>query len=114
MPIPGLILSNTFRTGIVGLTKTLAAEFAPYNILVNTVAPGRIATERVAFLDKINAEKLGISQEEMEERMKSAIPLNRYGTPEEFANAVVFLLSEANSYITGQSLIVDGGMVRAI
>jgi 3-oxoacyl-[acyl-carrier protein] reductase len=113
-PIPGLLLSNTFRTGIVGLTKTLAAEFAPYNILINTVAPGRIATERVAFLDKINAEKLGISKEEMEARMKSMIPLGRYGTPGEFANVVTFLLSEANSYITGQSLIVDGGMVKAI
>ncbi|MEK4606272.1 SDR family oxidoreductase [Geobacillus sp. FSL W8-1251] len=113
-PIPGLILSNTFRTGIVGLTKTLATEFARDNILINTVAPGRIATERVAFLDKVNAEKLGITKEEMEARMKSAIPLGRYGTPEEFANVVVFLLSEANSYVTGQALIVDGGMVKAI
>jgi 3-oxoacyl-[acyl-carrier protein] reductase len=113
-PIPGLLLSNTFRAGIVGLTKTLASEFAPYNILINTVAPGRIATERVAFLDQINAEKFGITKEEMEARMKSAIPLGRYGTPEEFANVVTFLLSGANSYVTGQSLIVDGGMVKAI
>ncbi len=113
-PIPGLLLSNTFRTGIVGLTKTLATEFAPYNILINTVAPGRIATERVAFLDKINADKLGISKEEMETRMKNMIPLGRYGTPEEFANVVTFLLSEANSYMTGQSFIVDGGMVKSI
>jgi 3-oxoacyl-[acyl-carrier protein] reductase len=113
-PIPGLLLSNTFRTGIVGLTKTLATEFAPYNILINTVAPGRIATERVAFLDKLNAEKFGISKEEMEARMKSTIPLGRYGTPEEFANVVTFLLSGANSYMTGQSFIVDGGMVKAI
>jgi 3-oxoacyl-[acyl-carrier protein] reductase len=113
-PIPGLLLSNTFRTGIVGLTKTLAQEFAPYNILINTVAPGRIATERVAFLDKLNAEKLGITKEEMEERVKKNIPLGRYGTPEEFAKVVMFLLSDANSYMTGQSFIVDGGMVKAI
>jgi 3-oxoacyl-[acyl-carrier protein] reductase len=113
-PIPGLLLSNTFRTGIVGLTKTLAQEFAPYNILINTVAPGRIATERVAFLDQLNAEKLGISKEEMEQRVKSTIPLGRYGTPEEFAKVVTFLLSDANSYMTGQSFIVDGGMVKAI
>jgi 3-oxoacyl-[acyl-carrier protein] reductase len=113
-PIPGLLLSNTFRTGIVGLTKTLASEFAQYNILINTVAPGRIATERVAFLDQMNAEKFGITKEEMEMRMKSAIPLGRYGTPEEFANVVTFLLSAANSYMTGQSFLVDGGMVKAI
>ena len=113
-PIPGLLLSNTFRTGIVGLTKTLAVELAPYNILINTVAPGRIATERVAFLDQIGAEKLGITKEEMEERVKKNIPLGRYGTPEEFAKVVTFLLSDANTYMTGQSFIVDGGMVKAI
>lgn len=113
-PIPGLLLSNTFRTGIVGLTKTLAQEFAPYNVLINTVAPGRIATERVAFLDKLNAEKFGITKEEMEARMKSTIPLGRYGTPEEFAKVVTFLLSDANSYMTGQSFLVDGGMVKSI
>jgi 3-oxoacyl-[acyl-carrier protein] reductase len=113
-PIPGLILSNTFRAGIVGLTKTLAQELAPYGILINTVAPGRIATERVAFLDEQNAKKLGITKEEMEARMKAMIPLGRYGTPEEFANVVSFLLSDANTYMTGQSFLVDGGMVKAI
>ena len=113
-PIPGLLLSNTFRTGIVGLTKTLAVELAAYNILINTVAPGRIATERVAFLDQLNAEKLGITKEEVEERVKNNIPLGRYGTPEEFAKVVTFLLSDANTYMTGQSFIVDGGMVKAI
>lgn len=113
-PIPGLLLSNTFRLGIVGLTKTLAQELAPYGILINTVAPGRIATERVAYLDEQNAKKLGIRKEEMEARMKAAIPLGRYGTPEEFANVVAFLLSDENTYMTGQSLLVDGGMVKAI
>src|SRR5690606_9914508 len=60
-PIPGLILSNTFRTGIVGLTKTLAEELAPYGILLHTVAPGRIATDRVAHLDQVTADRMGIS-----------------------------------------------------
>ena len=113
-PIPGLILSNTFRLGIVGLTKTLAEELAPYNILVNTVAPGRIATDRVAFLDQLKANKLGISREEVEAQSKQQIPLRRYGTPEEFAKVVVFLVSGASTYITGSSLLVDGGMVKAI
>jgi 3-oxoacyl-[acyl-carrier protein] reductase len=113
-PIPGLLLSNTFRTGIVGLTKTLASELAQDNILINTVAPGRIATDRVAFLDEANAEKQGITKAEMEEKVKSSIPLGRYGEPEEFANVVTFLVSDANSYMTGSSFIVDGGMVKSI
>ncbi|WP_453990165.1 SDR family oxidoreductase [Bacillus nitroreducens] len=114
VPIPGLILSNTFRLGIVGLAKTLADELAPYNILINTVAPGRIATDRVAHLDNVNAEKLGKSIEEVQQMFKETIPLKRYGTPEEFANFVTFLLSDANSYMTGQAYVVDGGMVKAI
>jgi 3-oxoacyl-[acyl-carrier protein] reductase len=113
-PIPGLILSNTFRTGIVGLTKTLASEFASYNILINTVAPGRIATDRVAFLDENAANKQGITKEEIEEKMKKTIPLGRYGEPEEFANYVCFLLSDTNSYMTGQTFLIDGGMLKSI
>lgn len=114
VPIPGLILSNTFRLGIVGLSKTLADELAPYNILINTVAPGRIATDRVAHLDQINAENLGKPIEEIEQMYKETIPLKRYGAPEEFANFVTFLVSDANSYMTGQAYLVDGGMVKAI
>ncbi|MGG3564934.1 SDR family oxidoreductase [Neobacillus rhizosphaerae] len=113
-PIPGLILSNTFRTGIVGLSKTLATELAPYNILINTLAPGRIATDRVKHLDQVNADKLGVEREAVELQVKAGIPLKRYGTPEEFANVAAFLLSDANSYMTGSSFLVDGGMVKAI
>lgn len=113
-PIPGLILSNTFRTGIVGLSKTLASEFAPYNILINTIAPGRIATDRVRHLDQVNADKLGVDRETIELQAKAGIPLKRYGSPEEFANVAAFLLSDANSYMTGNSLLVDGGMIKAI
>lgn len=113
-PIPGLILSNTFRTGIIGLSKTLASELAPYNILINTIAPGRIATDRVRHLDQINADKLGVDRETVELQVKAGIPLKRYGTPEEFANVAAFLLSDANSYMTGSSFLVDGGMIKAI
>ncbi|WP_433922061.1 SDR family oxidoreductase [Paenibacillus taichungensis] len=113
-PIPGLILSNTFRTGVFGLAKTLSQELAPYGILINTVAPGRIGTDRIHELDAARAEQNGISEEEVAEQFRKEIPLGRYGQPEEFAKAVIFLLSGANTYITGTSLVVDGGMVRAL
>ncbi|AEO99466.1 SDR family oxidoreductase [Weizmannia coagulans] len=113
-PIPGLILSNTFRTGIVGLSKTLAEEFAPYQILVNTVGPGRIATDRIVHLDKVTAEKTGKSMEEVQAKELESIPLGRYGEPDEFGKFVAFLASEANSYVTGSSFLIDGGKVKSI
>lgn len=112
-PIPGLILSNVFRMGIVGLAKTLADELAPYNVLINTVAPGRIATDRTAYLDQFNADKRGISKEQVVNDALSRIPLKRYGDTEEFAKVVCFLASGANSYMTGSTVTVDGGTIRA-
>lgn len=111
-PIPGLILSNAFRMGILGLAKSLADELAPYNILVNTVAPGRIATDRTAYLDQLKADKRGISKEQVVQESLGNIPLKRYGDPEEFAKVVCFLASGASSYVTGSTLMVDGGMVK--
>lgn len=113
-PIPGLVLSNTFRTGIVGLSKTLSVELAPYNVLVNTVAPGRIATDRLIYLDEMNAQRQGVSREAIQQQMEGNIPLGRYGQPEEFARVVAFLLSGANTYVTGSSILVDGGMIKSI
>lgn len=114
VPIPNLILSNVFRAGVAALAKTLAEEFAPYNIRVNNVLPGRIATERLLYLDQVTAERAGVSVEEVRQRTIAEIPLGRYGDPEEFANAVVFLASERASYITGASLQVDGGYIKCI
>ncbi|MFZ5823070.1 MAG: SDR family oxidoreductase [Bacillota bacterium] len=113
-PIPGLLLSNTLRLGLQGLVKTLSDELAPAGILVNTVAPGRIFTDRVRSLDSGRAAQAGISPEEQRRRTEATIPLGRYGTPEEFARHVVFLGSPANSYVTGQALVVDGGMTRGL
>jgi len=113
-PIPGLFLSNIFRQGVVGLTKTLAEELASDGILVNTVAPGRIATERIEYLDEARAKRLNISKEEIDKNSKRKIPLGRYGQPEEFAKVVCFIASGANGYITGSSILVDGGMVKSI
>lgn len=113
-PLDNLILSNVFRTAVLGLSKSLSAELAPDGILINTLGPGRIATDRLASLDESRAEKGGISVEEVRERSEAQIPLGRYGEPEEFARVATFLASEANTYVTGQALLVDGGMVRAL
>lgn len=113
-PISNLILSNVFRAGVAALAKTLADELAPDNIRVNNVVPGRIATERVAQLDQANAARLGVDVETVRQSMLAQIPLHRYGEPEEFADAVVFLASERASYITGATLQVDGGMIRSL
>ena len=111
--IDTLLLSNTFRLGVVGLTKTLARELGPRGILVNCVGPGRIATERLEQLDRLWSERAGISQDAFRKRIEVDIPLGRYGRPDEFARLVVFLCSRANTYITGQTLLADGGMARA-
>jgi 3-oxoacyl-[acyl-carrier protein] reductase len=112
-PIPGLILSNAFRMGVLGLAKSLADELAPYNILVNTVAPGRIATDRTDYLDQLKADRLGVSKEQVVAASQQGIPLKRYGAPEEFARVVCFLASGAGSYVNGSVILVDGGMVRS-
>jgi 3-oxoacyl-[acyl-carrier protein] reductase len=113
-PIDNLILSNTFRTGILGLAKTLSIELAPYNILVNTIGPGRIETERVAELDQEFAKRSGLTLEEVKNKFISSIPMGRYGKPEELAKVALFLGSAANTFMTGQAILVDGGLVRAI
>lgn len=112
-PLENLILSNTFRTGVLGLSKTLAAELGKDGILVNVVGPGRIQTERIEQLDTFRANKTGSTLEQVRAEASKAIPLGRYGQPAEMARLAVFLASPANSYITGQTVLVDGGMVKA-
>ena len=113
-PIPNLALSNAFRAGVWGIAKTLSRELAPQGILVNVIAPGRIDTERIAELDQANATKSGKSIEDVRKASVSSIPLGRLGRPEELANLVVFLASQAGSYITGQAITVDGAAGTAL
>lgn len=112
--LDNLILSNTFRSGVVGLAKTLSQELGREGILVNVIAPGRIGTARIDQLDKIRADKAGISVEQLQQNTFKTIPLGRYGEPAEYGKLSVFLCSAANTYITGQSVLVDGGLVKAI
>jgi 3-oxoacyl-[acyl-carrier protein] reductase len=112
-PLENLILSNTFRTGVMGLTKTLAGELGKDGILVNIQAPGRIQTDRLNHLDGLRAAKSGMTAEQVRGEACKTIPLGRYGTPEEFAKLTVFLGSPANTYLTGQTLVFDGGMTKA-
>jgi len=111
--IDNLLLSNVFRTGIVGLTKSLAREFGKYNILVNVVGAGKISTGRVDQIDSIKADKAHIPLKDYQSSNAKAIPLQRYGSPEEFGKLITFLCSGANTYVTGQNILVEGGMVPA-
>ncbi|OXM85884.1 SDR family oxidoreductase [Paenibacillus rigui] len=113
-PIPGLVLSNTFRTGVLGLMKTLSMELAPDQILLNTVCPGRIMTDRIVELDSARAEREQRPVEEIQESLVKDIPLGRYGEPHELASIAAYLLSPRNSYMTGSVFYVDGGAVKSL
>jgi 3-oxoacyl-[acyl-carrier protein] reductase len=106
-PIPGLMLSNSHRLAAVGAFKTLSRELAGDGILLNSVAPGSIATDRIASMT-------GQSLEELREAPRPDIPVGRLGTPEEFGDVVAFLCSERASYVNGVNLMVDGGATRGI
>lgn len=111
-PIPNLILSNSIRAATVGLTKTLALEIGPEGIRFNSILPAWTETERVLEIMDFRASQSGRSREEEIAQQAEISPMGRMGKPEEFANAAVFLVSPAASYITGTMLTVDGGMYK--
>lgn len=113
-PIDFLLLSNVMRSGVTSLAKSLSQQLAPENIRINNLMPGRIDTDRVQSLDTMNAGKRGLSLEEVRAANELGIPLRRYGTIEEFGRLGAFLLSDAASYITGQTIAVDGGSTKTV
>jgi 3-oxoacyl-[acyl-carrier protein] reductase len=111
-PLPNLVLSNSIRAATVGLTKTLALELGSQGIRFNSILPAWTATERTLELDTYRAQLNRITLEEERQKKAKETALGRMGTPEEFANAAVFLVSPAASYITGVMLTVDGGLYK--
>lgn len=111
--IDNLILSNVMRMGIMGLTKSTAREFGGKNILVNCIGPGKIDTPRVGTIDTNKARNLGLTKDAMQARERAEIPLGRYGSTEELGRFAVWLCSSANTYVSGQNILVDGAAVSA-
>jgi len=113
-PVSDLILSNAVRAAVVGLVKSLANEFGKDGILVNNVGPGFTATDRLKGLAKTRAATSGKSEAEIIDGWAADAPLKRLGEPREVADTIVWLASERASYITGQTILVDGGVYKGL
>jgi len=113
-PVDNLMLSNSIRAAVTGFLRTLANEVAPDGITVNTILPGYTRTERVTHLAEANAKKEGVDQKEILGRFEREIPMRRLGEPREFGALAAFLCSDRASYITAQSIAVDGGWIKGL
>jgi 3-oxoacyl-[acyl-carrier protein] reductase len=109
-PVDLLTVSSTLRAGLSALTRTMAAQLAPDNVLVNAVLPGHFLTDRQIHLNELRAKEQGVTREAYEAQSQKAIPLQRFGRPEELGHVVAFLCSERASYLSGASLQVDGAL----
>jgi 3-oxoacyl-[acyl-carrier protein] reductase len=113
-PIPDLVLSNAVRAAVVGLVKSLANEFGKDGILVNNVGPGFTSTDRLKELAKTRSSATGKTEQEILDSWAADAPLKRLGDPRELAETIVWLASERASYVTGQTVLVDGGMYKGL
>jgi 3-oxoacyl-[acyl-carrier protein] reductase len=113
-PIDGLMVSNTLRSGLLGLARSLSREYGPQGVLVNCVLPGFMATQRLNQLAAERAAKAGISEKALRAGWEADIPLRRIADPAELGDVVAFLCSERASYVTGSAIMVDGGYSRGL
>jgi 3-oxoacyl-[acyl-carrier protein] reductase len=113
-PVADLVLSNSVRAAVMGLVKSLANEFGKDGILVNNIAPGYTATDRLKELAKARSIATGKTEKEISEGWAADAPLKRIGEPREVADAIVWLASDRASYITGQTILVDGGLYKGL
>jgi len=113
-PIPTLALSNVSRVGVVAFIKSLSLEIASLNITANTLAPGYIMTDRVKQLLEDRAQKEGISFQNALDGVLDTIPAKTIGSPADFGAFCAFLVSEHTSYITGETILMDGGMYKGL
>ncbi|MGH9883015.1 MAG: SDR family oxidoreductase [Pyrinomonadaceae bacterium] len=113
-PVDSLMLSNSLRAAVTGFARTLANEVATFGVTVNSIMPGYTRTQRLEELAQMMAVKEGISTADFAARWEEEIPMGRLGEPREFAALAAFLVSERASYITGQSIAVDGGWIRSL
>lgn len=113
-PVADLVLSNAVRAAVVGLVKSLANEFGKDGILVNNVGPGFTATDRLKELAKARSAASGKNEQEIFDAWAADAPLKRLGEPRELAETVIWLASERASYVTGQTVLVDGGMYKGL
>jgi 3-oxoacyl-[acyl-carrier protein] reductase len=113
-PYPGIGLSSSLRAALLNALKTAAIELGPENILLNAIAPGYVLTERTAEWNEEYAKREGKTSDDIAQDTLAAVPLRRYGTPQDIAEIAVFLLSASNRYLTGQQILVDGGLISAV
>ena len=109
-----LLLSNAFRPGVTAMAKMLSAELAPLGVTVNSIGPNSILTDRTRSIAQANAEKAGISVEEQLERNAAALPMGRYGDARELGDLCAYLCSAQAGYLTGQTIVIDGGFSKSI
>lgn len=113
-PIDNLLLSNVYRSGVTSLVKSLSMQEAQHGIRLNNLVPGFFDTERLRTLNQRISEESGRGLDQVRNSHFDQIPMGRYGDPDEFGKAAVFLLSEAASYVTGETFVIDGGKMRTV
>jgi len=113
-PISDLVVSDSIRAGVTVMAKTIATDLAPFGITVNTIAPGPILTDRITEIFSARAQRAGTTPDELLRQFAQTIPVRRLGRPEEVGDLCAYLCSPQAGYLTGQTIVVDGGINRSI